>query len=81
MSLITYSTQITQDNRKIKKELQTSQSELQNLRFEAVEAHTKVQKLEQENMRLRELEAELYRIRARLPEVRHYLGIVPKIAE
>ncbi|KAF2275222.1 uncharacterized protein EI97DRAFT_81631 [Westerdykella ornata] len=81
MSLITYSTQITQDHRKVKKELDTAQSELQSIKSASDEAQAKVQRLEQENMRLRDLESELNRIRARLPEVRHYLSIVPKIAE
>lgn len=45
------------------------------------ESHAKLETLEDENKRLRKVESELLRYKAKLPAIEHYLKLIPKLAE
>jgi hypothetical protein len=81
MSLITYTKQITADNRLAKQEMSKAGDNLKEMQALASEEHAKVISLEQEVERLRGVELEQHKFKERMPAIEHYLKLIPKLAE
>lgn len=81
MSLITYSTKITDEHRKIQQELAEARDDANKAQVWASEEHEKVVGLERKNQELQAADSELQRFRSRVPAIQHYLKCIPKLVE
>jgi len=81
MSLVTYSTKVTDELHKVKRELAEARGELSKAQSSASEEHEKAVGLEQRNKELLAADSELQRFKSRLPAVQHYLKCIPKLVE
>lgn len=81
LALIRYGRKTSAAHKRIKEDLGESQQKLQDMQEIASTEQAKVLSLEQEVERLRPLEQELLRFKARLPAIEHYLKLLPRLVE
>ncbi|KAF2737262.1 hypothetical protein EJ04DRAFT_431119 [Polyplosphaeria fusca] len=81
VSLLRFAKQIHSDHRRTKFQLDETRGQLHHLHQRNSEEQNRRGSLEQEIERLRSVEDEMQKLKAKLPAIQHYLKLLPKLTE